>query len=205
MTKIMFIGLAIATIFLSSCGTNHENSSQSSEPPPVSSTSESQTQSSSAQASANVDESESSQTLSIHGVVLQDGDDKFSFLGDITAATKEDSLTKSYMIADMGNVVSEIQISLMDVNEQRDLTPDEITSIISVLQNSEIGVYDTLGNPPTGGNYFNLIAYDTSNKVYLHLAFNGEWVLFAMPDGKTLVFNGENSGLEKISDLLVSK
>lgn len=148
----------------------------------------------------------SSNALSNHNVsgkVTVMDDERYSFESNPVAGTSEDFENIGYLVADMMDSVSYFYITSMDVSSERDLTQDEISSIITILQTSPRSIYESLGNPPVGGNYFVLVAYDASDNIYLRISFNGEWIAYRprYNDG-TFVFNGENSGLEAIREII---
>ena len=141
----------------------------------------------------------------ISGKVTLMSEERYLFYGEAEAGTIQDEYDMRELVADMGNVVSYIYVTSMAVSSERDLTQEEVSSIISILQNSPTNIYESLGNPPTGGNYFVLVAYDASDNVYLRISFNGEWAVYELQNnGRTLVFNGENSGLEAIRELIAT-
>lgn len=154
-------------------------------------------------AQAPVTSSNESGNHNISGRVTLMGDKRYNFDANTVAGTSEDFQNIGYLVADMMNEVSSIYITSMDVSSERDLSQEEISSIISILQTSPKSIYETLGNPPTGGNYFVMVAYDASDNLYLRISFNGEWVVYQPRyDDRGFVFNGENSGLEAIREII---
>lgn len=138
----------------------------------------------------------------IEGVVTIPGDERYVFSSSEEIGTEQDFQDIGYLVADMENEVSHFFITNRDIEAERELSKGEVSTIIGIIQNAPHGIYESLGNPPTGGIYFNMVAYD-AHEMYLHIVFNGEWVICQMKgSNKVLVFNGESSGLDAIRDII---
>ena len=140
------------------------------------------------------------------GVATDIGDKRYTLPIEAVLGTVQDKQNMSELVADMGNVVAYLYVASMDVVNEHDLTQEETAAIISLLQNAPISVYTAMRNPSTGGYYFNLVAYKADDNAYLHMAFDGDRILFHMPnENRTLIFNGENSGLEAIEKIITAE
>lgn len=118
------------------------------------------------------------------------------FPSDITVGTKKE-LDKWTDLIKSGKITS---IAVNNMNDsEAELSTEAARSILKVLVDADLKLYDRLGNPMTGGA-IHILAYDSSGVILFHSVYNGEWFSVAFEGEKTAhVFNGEGSLLDTLS------
>lgn len=191
-------------LLLSGCGAQELQGDSGSLPENGSSLSQSSALSSSdTTASQSSDAAESGSDVSMQpNRILALGDPiLLNFPSDITVGTQSE-LDRWNELIGAGKVA---RIDVCNMNDtESELSGDIASTIIKTLIGAELGFYDTLGNPMTGGS-FHVIAYDASGAILFQSSYDGEWFSVAFDSENTAyVFNGKGSSLDRLSKLLSS-
>lgn len=107
------------------------------------------------------------------------------------------------LLSEFKSTVSHIVIATRDVDKEHTLPPEWAELLIARLQAAEIKTYGQPNNPPTGGNYYDLLAYDPEGGLYLHLAYNGEWLVAGYQENAPKIFDGRDKKFEEIRSMLL--
>lgn len=82
------------------------------------------------------------------------------------------------------------------------LTAEQVDAILELLRTVQPALYDSLGNPMTGGAV-QLAAYDGQGQLLWYVVYNGEWFQLAFGDSDSAaVFDGTGSGLDQLFELI---
>ena len=130
------------------------------------------------------------------GKVLALGAPELSgFPSEISVGTQKE-LDKWTDLIKSGNIAS-IAVNSMNDSES-ELSTETARSILKILIDADLKLYDRLGNPMTGGA-IHILAYDSSGTMLFHSVYNGEWFSVAFKDENTAyAFNGEGGSLDEL-------
>jgi hypothetical protein len=93
------------------------------------------------------------------------------------------------------------RIDVRDMSEvETELPSERFDEIMATLRSSPITIYDSVGNPPTGGS-FHIIAYDAAETKLWHIVHNGAWLIIDRGRGFGEIYNGEDPALANLDDL----
>ena len=142
-----------------------------------------------------IDEEPEAPEPAVTGSLLPLGAPEFENFPEGVLASEEElarwqELTKpgviaSVLVCDMGE-------------EERELSASAAAQAVETLETARLGLYETLGNPMTGGSFF-VNAYDGSGALLFRAAYDGEWFTVQFGgEGEGYVFDGSGAGLDKL-------
>ncbi len=121
---------------------------------------------------------------------------------NLVLGTDDDYFVLSELVADLQSTPSQIVFAARDIASEHQLSPELTELILDKLQTAVIKLYEKPSNPPTGGLYYDLLAYDHDNRLYLHLRYNGEWLIAKCQENTPKIFDGSDSKFQEIDELI---
>lgn len=142
-----------------------------------------------------IDEEPEPPEIAITGTLLPLGSPEFADFPQGVLASQEE-LEHWQALAQPGSVAA-IQVCDMG-DQQRELTPDAAARIVSLLTEAQLNLYDTLGNPMTGG-IFQVNAQDASGAILFRAAYDGEWLTVQFGgEEESYIFDASAAGLDQL-------
>jgi hypothetical protein len=132
---------------------------------------------------------------SVSGKIVPLGDARLQFPADVYVGSQDEleqweSLIKSDRLH---------RILVCNMNDaESELSKEQVANIISILRQADLTLYNSLGNPPTGGA-IHIVAYESDDVVLWHGVYNGEWFMVSFGNSSVYVFNGEDEVLNSLS------
>jgi len=112
----------------------------------------------------------------------------------------QNELSRWEDIAQSSNIIH-IEVCNME-NVEEDLPLELAESIVDVLTTAKLKLFDSLGNPMTGGG-IHVIAYDEDGKVLFHTVYDGEWFSVQFEnEALAYVFDGSGTILDNLSNYI---
>lgn len=199
-TKILAFVLAFAMLSLTAC-----NGTPSSSTPSEDANSVAESTSSDATESSDATDSSEVTTAAITGTVTASTDERYAFATDAVNGTADDLATVETAIAGLKDNVTNIYITKNGVEAERELTAEEVDTIIATLQAAKFTTYAESAVIAEGNDTLNLVAGNTEY-VTLQIMFNGEQVIVKTQGSETVfLFNGAESGLGALMDVVAPK
>lgn len=142
-----------------------------------------------------IDEEPEAPETAVTGSLLPLGAPEFEGFPDGVLASGEE-LARWQELTEPGAIAS---VLVCDMGEEgRELTASSAAQVVKTLENAQLGLYETLGNPITGGSFF-VGAYDASGALLFRAAYNGEWLTVQFDgEGEGYIFDGSAAGLDKL-------
>lgn len=182
--RVWVLALAAVMVFgtiLTACNTQiekeeTESSSQFSQPEELENSSEPEKPSSESSFSSTPSSGESSSSMpeqeGITGALVMNSG---SIFGSATEVLGTDADLNAWNKAISGrDSVAKVLVSTM--NTERDLTENEISTVLDTLENLSPTVMDELGNPATGGAT-NVAAFDRNGNRLWSVTLNSNWLI----------------------------
>lgn len=96
-----------------------------------------------------------------------------------------------------------VHIEVCNMNsEEKELPPGNAASIMDILTSADVKLFDSLGNPSTGGG-IHVIAFDESGDAIFHIVYDGEWFSVQFEDEtSSYVFDGTGGSLNTLPDYI---
>lgn len=143
-------------------------------------------------------EPDSETPLTQTGRVLALGDPRLVvFPADLAVATQQELDRWNHLIG--SGTVAKLEVCNMN-SAETPLSADQISGVLKTLMGADLKLYETLGNPTTGGT-IHVIAYDAADAVLFHVRYDGEWFSAAMGEEKTAwIFNGAGTSLDRLAE-----
>ena len=193
-----FLALILAlslTISLASCGSKNGAGSQPEPQASVESVSSSVPESSS-----EPEPKSSAAELNVAGgKILAMGDSEFGIITERKAGSR-------YELEKWKEIISSPNIATIDAcdmhQEEAELSSEQANAIVKILKSADVGIYESLGNPVTGGAVW-VIAYDSSSTHLFRVLYDGMWFSVAFgTDSTAYVFDGEGTSLDELSSVI---
>lgn len=140
------------------------------------------------------EEPEAPETI-VTGSLLPLGAPEFENFPEGVLASEEE-LARWQALTEPGGIASVLVCDMGE--EERELSESAAAQVAETLETARPGLYETLGNPMTGGSFF-VNAYDGSGALLFRAAYNGEWLTVQFGgEGEGYIFDGSGAGLDKL-------